>query len=87
MKRLWFISVILIVFVSIILIGFIANMFVGIFLETEGDKPRTFLVKLEHLELVKELWKEEDPTIEKSMNLFLLHADRAMKRGPFLVNS
>lgn len=85
MKRLCFVCVILMLLFSITLFGFAMNVFLEISCAIAEDRPRTFLVKLEHLELVDKLWKKGDLTIQLNMNLFLSQADRAMKRGPYSV--
>jgi hypothetical protein len=77
MKQRWFIGV--------ILICFFTNVHVGFSLEKERDEPRTFLVKLEHLELVKNLLKDRDPVIERNLKMLVLDADEALKRGPYSV--
>jgi hypothetical protein len=51
----------------------------------EGGKARTFIVKLEHLELTAKSWKAGDPAVKNSMKLLISLANSALKRGPYSV--
>jgi 1,2-phenylacetyl-CoA epoxidase PaaB subunit len=48
-------------------------------------KPRMFLLKAEHLELSKRLWKQGDWLITSNMKTLLAKARGALKRGPYSV--
>jgi hypothetical protein len=50
-----------------------------------GGKPRTFLVKLEHLALSKQLWQAGDRQVTRSMDELLRKARAALKKGPYSV--
>jgi hypothetical protein len=50
-----------------------------------GGKPRTFLVKLEHLTLSKQLWQAGDPKITWCMSELIRDAKKALKKGPYSV--
>jgi hypothetical protein len=47
--------------------------------------PRLFLLKAEHLELTKRLWKQGDWLITTSMKTLIAKARGALKRGPYSV--
>lgn len=55
--------------------------------DNRNGKPRTFLLKIEHLELTKKLWKNGDPVINQRMNALRREAGKALRQGPFTVTT
>jgi hypothetical protein len=53
----------------------------------ESPKPRTFLLKIENLELTKKLWKEKTPVITQSMNTLTRQAEKTLIAGPYTVTT
>ncbi len=50
-----------------------------------GGKVRLFILKEDHLALVKKLWKAGDPVLKRSMDNLVGQAKKALKRGPYSV--
>jgi hypothetical protein len=53
----------------------------------KDGKPRTFLLKIEHLALAKKCWKDGDPVITQSMNELIREAEKALSCGPYTVTA
>jgi hypothetical protein len=70
--------------IGLILVGIFLGAYASL-LAGEGGKPRTFLVRLEHLVLAKKQWEAGNQVMKYSMKSLIRHADRALKHGPYSV--
>jgi hypothetical protein len=71
-------------FSGLILVGIFLGAYTSLLAEI-GGKPRTFLVKLEHLSLAKNQWEAGNLVMKYSMKVLIRHANQALKHGPYSV--
>ncbi|UCH96088.1 MAG: alginate lyase family protein [Candidatus Aminicenantes bacterium] len=72
----------------LILVGVVICFLIGILIVVSAGKegkPRLFLLKAEHLDLTKKLWKQGDRRIVSNMKKLISKAEAALKLGPYTV--